>query len=78
MHMTSKIKTPSILIAALAMLVAVSTALAAVCGTCRGSGTGNFACSFCKGSGTNGSFKCTHCNGRGLTKCFSCNGTGQR
>ncbi len=54
-----------------------STILAAECGGCRGSGTSNLTCSFCKGTGRNGSFKCSFCNGRMFSKCFSCNGTGQ-
>ena len=62
----------------LTLPLAVSTVSAAVCSVCRGSGTGAFRCSFCNGSGLNGSIKCSFCNGRGLTKCTSCNGTGQR
>jgi hypothetical protein len=54
-----------------------SPSLAAGCGTCGGSGTSRLTCSFCKGTGKNGSFKCSFCNGRMFVKCFSCNGTGQ-
>lgn len=54
-------------------------AVAAVCGTCKGSGTGSFQCFHCKGSGKNTiGHKCNFCNGRGFQKCMSCNGTGQK
>lgn len=62
--MTSKILSRRVLLTSLALLVAASTAYAAVCSVCRSSGTGPFKCNFC--------------NGRGLVKCTSCNGTGQR
>lgn len=76
--MKSKILSRRILLTSLALLVAASTAYAAVCSVCGGSGTGPFKCSFCNGSGFSGSFKCSFCNGRGIVKCSSCNGTGQR
>jgi len=49
-----------------------------ICQSCKGSGTGPFACTHCKGTGFNGSFKCSFCNGRRLQKCSSCNGTGRK
>lgn len=49
-----------------------------VCPTCQGSGTGNFACFFCKGTELNGNFKCHFCNGKGFQKCSACGGTGQK
>ena len=76
--MTSSISARHIIITALAMLVGISTAVAAVCSTCQGSGTGNSKCFVCKGSGSQGQFKCNTCNGKGFTKCGFCGGTGQK
>ena len=52
------------------------SAIAGVCTSCRGSGTGPFRCFFCKGSGKNGRLRCNFCMGRGFQNCSSCNGRG--
>ena len=49
-----------------------------LCTSCKGAGTSNFTCSFCKGTGKNGSFKCSFCDGKMFSKCYSCNGAGRR
>ena len=59
------------------VLAFAGKAMARECTSCKGSGTGNFICSFCKGTGKNGNFKCSFCNGKGFPKCSSCNGKGQ-
>ena len=51
---------------------------AQVCASCKGAGTANFTCSFCKGTGKNGNFKCSFCDGKMFSKCYSCNGSGRR
>jgi len=77
-NMKSSISKRHIILTALAMLVGITTVVAAVCATCQGAGTSNTKCFVCKGSGSQGSFKCSHCNGKGFSKCSSCGGTGQK
>ena len=74
---TIKLTRRGILIAAVTLIMSAGIALAAVCKTCDGAGTGSTKCFFCKGSGSSGAFKCTHCNGKGFSKCSTCQGTGQ-
>ena len=76
--MKSSISTRHIILTALAMIAGITTAVAAVCSQCQGSGTGNTKCFACKGTGSQGQFKCSSCNGKGFSKCLSCNGTGQK
>jgi hypothetical protein len=75
--MTTRIHLRPIILTVLAMFAAISTGMAAVCSTCKGSGTGDFKCVHCKGSGSTGTVKCSFCNGKGFVKCGRCGGTGQ-
>ena len=52
--------------------------VAAQCGNCQGSGTQNFVCFSCKGTGVLNGQKCFNCKGKGFPPCNACNGTGQR
>ena len=61
-----------------ALILSATQANAETCNKCKGSGTSNFKCSSCKGTGANGNFKCSFCNGKGFDKCSSCNGTGRK
>ncbi len=51
--------------------------VASECGSCQGSGTQNFACNFCKGTGVLNGQKCFNCKGKGFPPCIFCNGTGK-
>ena len=51
--------------------------VAVECGVCKGSGTGNQACTICEGTGVKNGRKCTECKGKGFDPCYNCGGTGK-
>ena len=54
------------------------TAVAVECIHCKGSGTNDFQCNSCDGTGKKNGMKCFICNGKGFQKCSFCFGTGKR